>query len=81
MRQVQDQEPQPVQKPGQEPVRSLPAKIEARLTELLKMKEFDMGEVQWCRATYWGARDDWHKILVACNAVALARNTTNKEKA
>jgi hypothetical protein len=48
---------------------------------LLKMKEFDMGEVKLCRATYWGARDDWHTILIDRYAAALARNTTNKGKA
>ncbi|MDQ1924688.1 hypothetical protein [Massilia pseudoviolaceinigra] len=41
--------------------------------ELLKMKEFDMQEVNWCRATYWTRRDDWHLILVACHSAALAR--------
>jgi hypothetical protein len=83
MNQVQEQEQrqQPVQKPDQGPTRPLPAKIEARLMELLKMKEFDMQEVNWCRTTYWGARDDWHKILIACLAAALARRTTNKGKA
>lgn len=52
----------------------LPEKIERRLMDLLKMKEFDMGEVNWCRATYWSARGDWHKTLVDCYAAALARN-------
>lgn len=80
MKQVQNQEPQPVQKPGQEPLRPVPEKIEARLMELLKMKEFDMGEVKWCRATYWGARDDWHKILIACHAAAVYRQTSQGKK-
>ncbi|MDQ1831960.1 hypothetical protein [Massilia scottii] len=53
--------------------RPIPAKIEQRLMELLKMKEFDMQEVNWCRATYWTRRDDWHLILVACHNAALAR--------
>ena len=53
--------------------RPIPAKIEQRLMELLKMKEFDMQEVNWCRDTYWAARSDWHVILVACYGTALAR--------
>ena len=51
----------------------IPAKIEQRLMELLKMKEFDMQEVNWCRDTYWTARSDWHAILVACYGAALTR--------
>ncbi|MFB9242380.1 hypothetical protein IV454_16285 [Massilia antarctica] len=53
--------------------RPIPAKIEQRLMELLKMKEFDMQEVNWCRSTYWARRDDWHLILVSCHNAALAR--------
>ena len=53
--------------------RPIPAKIEQRLMELLKMKEFDMQEVNWCRATYWTRRTDWHAILVGCYDTALAR--------
>ncbi|ATQ74841.1 hypothetical protein CR152_32055 [Massilia violaceinigra] len=56
--------------------RPVPAKIEQRLMELLKMKEFDMQEVTWCRATYWARRGDWHAILVACHDTALARIAT-----
>jgi hypothetical protein len=41
--------------------------------ELLQMNEFDINEVNWCRATYWSARADWHKTLVDCHAAALAR--------
>lgn len=37
------------------------------------MNEFDINEVNWCRATYWSARADWHKTLVDCHAAALAR--------
>jgi ADP-ribosylglycohydrolase len=51
----------------------LPEKVDRRLEELLEMKEFDAGEVAWCRATYWAARADWHKTLVDCYAAALAR--------
>ena len=53
--------------------RPIPAKIEQRLIDLLKMREFDMQEVNWCRATYWNRRSDWHAILVACHDTALAR--------
>ena len=57
-----------------EALRPLPQKIEMRLAELLEMGEFDKGEVAWCRAAYWGARDDWHKILVDCHDEALRRH-------
>lgn len=53
--------------------RPIPAKIEQRLIDLLKMREFDMQEVNWCRATYWAKRSDWHAILVASHDTALAR--------
>lgn len=56
--------------------RALPAKIEARLAELLQMGEFDANEVSWCRATYWAARDDWHQILIACYDQAKKRFPT-----
>ncbi|NHZ98065.1 hypothetical protein [Massilia sp. CCM 8734] len=61
--------------------RPIPAKIEQRLMELLKMKEFDMQEVNWCRATYWARRDDWHAILVACHNAGLARIATESAAA
>ena len=51
----------------------LPPKIEQRLAELLRLGEFDQGEVAWCRRAYWGARDDWHTTLINCYEVALAR--------
>ena len=51
----------------------LPEKIEHRLTELLALGEFDEGEATWCRRSYWSARDDWHKILVACHDMAQRR--------
>jgi hypothetical protein len=53
----------------------LPEKIEHRLAELLALAEFDEGEVAWCRRSYWGARDDWHKILVACYDMAQRRSS------
>lgn len=53
--------------------RPLPPKIEHRLAELLRLGEFDQGEVAWCRRTYWDARDDWHTTLINCYDVALAR--------
>jgi hypothetical protein len=71
MNQVQTQHQ--TQLPRQQRNRPLPAKIEQRLIDLLTMKEFDMQEVNWCRATYWTRRDDWHAILVACHNAALAR--------
>jgi len=52
---------------------ALPQKIEQRLAELLSMGEFDQGDVAHCRRSYWGARADWHKILIDCHAAALAR--------
>ncbi len=55
--------------------RPLPAKIEKRLADLLAMEEFDQGEVAWCRAAYWSARDDWHTILIACFNQAQLRAT------
>jgi hypothetical protein len=51
----------------------LPSKIEQRLDTLVQMGEFDQGDVRHCRASYWGARDDWHKILIDCYAMALER--------
>jgi hypothetical protein len=60
--------------------RPLPEKIEQRLAELLALAEFDEGEVAWCRRSYWGARDDGHKILVACHDMAMRRaGTTTAE--
>jgi|SRR5450830_37877 len=53
--------------------RPLPDKIERRLAELLTRGEFDQGEEDWCRRSYWSARDDWHSILVACYESARAR--------
>lgn len=65
--------------------RPLPEKIERRLAELLEMGEFDQSEVHWCRRAYWAARDDWHKILMACYDTALQRSgqaaTTKKKTA
>lgn len=51
----------------------LPQKIEQRLSDLVRLGEFDQGDVNHCRRSYWGARDDWHKILVDCYDTALAR--------
>ena len=53
--------------------RPIPEKIEKRLMELLKMEEFDMQEVELCRATYWSARSDWHITLVNCYDSAIER--------
>jgi hypothetical protein len=58
----------------------LPPKIEHRLAELLRLGEFDQGEVAWCRRTYWDARDDWHTTLINCYDVALARLNTQHRK-
>ena len=52
---------------------ALPAKIENRLMELVKMKEFNLTEVEECRRTYWARRGEWHTILVNCHNRALAR--------
>jgi hypothetical protein len=51
----------------------LPQKIEARLGELVQMGEFDKGDVAHCRRSYWGARADWHQILIDCYEMALRR--------
>lgn len=49
---------------------------------MLLMGEFDQAEVSWCRATYWGARDDWHQILIACYDQANRRtNGTDRRRA
>lgn len=56
-----------------ENAKPLPEKIERRLAELVQMGEFDQGDVQLCRATYWSARNDWHKILIDCYDMALQR--------
>jgi len=53
--------------------RALPPKIEKRLADLAQLGEFDQGDVNHCRRSYWGARDDWHQILIDCYAAALAR--------
>lgn len=53
----------------------LPQKIERRLAELVQLGEFDQGDVRHCRTSYWSARDDWHKILIDCHDMALARAT------
>lgn len=55
--------------------RALPEKIEKRLAELVQMREFDQGDVEHCRHSYWGAREDWHQILVDCYQAARARKT------
>ena len=54
--------------------RSLPPKIERRLADLVQMEEFDQGDVNHCRTSYWGARDDWHQILIDCYAAAHTRH-------
>lgn len=54
---------------------ALPEKIEKRLDTLVQMGEFDQGDVQHCRHSYWSARDDWHKILIDCYQAACARLT------
>jgi hypothetical protein len=54
--------------------RALPQKIEQRLTDLMQLDEFDQGDVAHCRRTYWGAREDWHQILIDCHAAALERH-------
>jgi hypothetical protein len=51
----------------------LPEKIENRIAELVHLEEFGAGDVAHCRAAYWGARNDWHKILVDCYASARER--------
>jgi hypothetical protein len=51
----------------------LPAKIESRIAELVQFEEFDAGDVAHCRAAYWGARNDWHKILIDCYEAAQQR--------
>ena len=52
---------------------ALPVKIENRLMELVQMKEFNLGEVEECRRTYWVHRAEWHTILVNCHNRALVR--------
>lgn len=54
-------------------MRALPHKIELRMNELVQMGEFNQDDVSHCRRTYWGARNDWHKILVDCYNTALER--------
>lgn len=51
----------------------LPAKIEALLAELVRMEEFNQGDLAHCRATHWSARHDWHKILIDCYSVGTRR--------
>lgn len=53
--------------------RALPQKIEQRLADLVQMGEFDQGDVNHCRSSYWAARDDWHTILVDCYDEAQRR--------
>lgn len=60
----------------QKNTKALPAKIENRLTELVKMKEFNVAEVALCRRTYWERRAEWHAILVNCHNAALKRLET-----
>jgi hypothetical protein len=55
--------------------RALPEKIEKRLAALVQMGEFDQGDVEHCRHSYWEAREDWHKILIDCYQAARARET------
>lgn len=57
----------------QKNIEALPEKIEARLAELVQMKEFNVAEVEECRRTYWARRAEWHTILVNCHNRALAR--------
>jgi len=56
-----------------EKMRALPHKIELRMNDLVQMGEFNQDDVSHCRRTYWGAREDWHKILVDCYNTALER--------
>jgi hypothetical protein len=56
-----------------EKLKPLPQKIEKRLAELAQMGEFDQGDVNHCRISYWSARDDWHKILIDCYDEAKRR--------
>lgn len=63
------------------PCPPIPVKIQQRLADLLTMGEFDEAEVNWCRSTYWGARDDWHRILVACFDAALIRSARGEKVA
>lgn len=58
--------------------RALPGKIEQRLADLVQMGEFDQGDVNHCRASYWAARDDWHKILIDCYEAARKRSVQPK---
>lgn len=53
--------------------KEIPAKIENRLADLMKLKEFDLKEAEYCRSTYWNDRDGWHTILINCYARAVAR--------
>ena len=59
-----------------EKLRPLPHKIELRLAELVRLGDFDQDDVAHCRRTYWGARDDWHVILVDCHERALQRQAS-----
>lgn len=58
--------------------RALPPKIEKRLADLVSMNEFDQRDVRHCRASYWGARDDWHKILIDCYDEAMRRQARGR---
>jgi hypothetical protein len=59
----------------------LPPRIEQRLADLVQLGEFDQGDVEHCRRDYWGARGDWHTILIDCYHQAqqrMAPSQTNK---
>jgi hypothetical protein len=56
-----------------ENMRALPHKIEMRLAALVQLGDFDQNDVTHCRRTYWGARHDWHTILVDCYDRAVQR--------
>lgn len=43
------------------------------------MGEFDQGDVDHCRASYWSARADWHKILMDCYDETLRRRERDKK--
>lgn len=61
-------------------MKPLPDKIEARLAELIAMKEFNEYEAEYCRRTYWNIfsdgslqRKEWHSLLVTSYDRAKAR--------
>jgi len=58
----------------------LPPKIEKRLAELVQMGEFDRGDVNHCRSSYWSARNDWHTILIDCYDEAARRKWAERQE-